>query len=121
MSEVAKLLLRMKNRGYRATRLWRKLKRHLQLYPGTYGDASHIALLRDIASCHSSLLQQAALPGVAFYCIDQDWTSSGSQLMLMEGDEIDWAYEEAHLELQEANSDDHEYSYNDEDELKEMS
>lgn len=36
--EVARLVKRMQDRGYRLSLLRRKLKQHLQVYPDTFGD-----------------------------------------------------------------------------------
>jgi hypothetical protein len=49
--EAAKLVARMTLRGYRRTILMRKLRRHLLLYPDTYGDVSFRSLFGQITVC----------------------------------------------------------------------
>lgn len=53
--EVARLVRRMQNRGYKKTILFRKLKHHLRIYPDTYGDRSFSGLLREITRVYDYL------------------------------------------------------------------
>lgn len=53
--EVARLVRRMQNRGYRKSILFKKLQHHLRLYPDTYGDRSAHRLLNDIKHMYDFL------------------------------------------------------------------
>ena len=46
--ECAMLIWRMVKRGYKREILFAKLKRHLRMYPDTFGDKSFRPLLADI-------------------------------------------------------------------------
>lgn len=73
---VAKLLLRMQSRGYLITLLWKKLKHHLRMYPGTYGDAIFHGLLIDITHCYDPLCRHyGEAASMAWEACDTDWAS----------------------------------------------
>lgn len=98
VAEVAKLVLRLCGRGYCESRLWRQLRYHLRRYPGTFGDTSFHALLRDAVACYNHLLGVQAAGQDWDAGFTTDWSSSGSRLMRVHGDLVDWVGEEAELE-----------------------
>ena len=81
----------MHNRGYALPLLFKKLRRHLCLYPETYGDYTFHPLLRDVSLCFQFLLSRfGAAHQAQWEHHNVAWPSSGSTLGDMYGAPIDW-------------------------------